>query len=315
MPTPERAAAGPPAPQPPDSPVATPPASGRTARVAWVLGMTLGLGLATVAILERPDRATDRALPDGAAAVINGHTIGMEELERAMAAIAADSRNAPETEDRAGVLDRLIDQELLVQRAFELGLDRSDRMVRNTLISAIVQSVLAAAPPPDATEAAVETFYRENSGYFARTGRVRLRSMTIATSGADEAAALERAEAAVARLRTGEAFESVNAELGSPPVAPLPDALLPPTQLVSYLGPTPARAAVSLKTGEVSDPIRAGAGFVILQVLEREPGQVPSLEEVRQEVINEMHRRAGEDALRNYIRSLRESAEIRKAPL
>lgn len=313
MPTPERPEAEPSAPKPADA--SSPSVPGGVARVAWLLGMALGLGLATVAILESRGTSREGGLPEGAAATINGKPISLEELERAMTAIAADSRNAPEMEDRGDVLDRLVDQELLVQRAFELGLDRSDRMVRNTLISAIVQSVLASATPPDTNEAAVEAFYRENSGYFARTGRMRLRAMTIAGSGADDAGALERAEAAVARLRLGEAFETVNAELGSPPVAPLPDALLPPTQLVSYLGPTPARAAVAMKAGEVSDPIRAGGGYVILQVLEREPGQVPSLDEVRQEVINEMHRRAGEEALRQYIQSLRDGAEIRKAPL
>jgi hypothetical protein len=212
------------------------------------------------------------------------------------------------------VLDRLIDQELLVQRAAELGLDRSDRMVRNTLLSAMVQSVLAGAPPPDPSPEAIEAFYRENSGYFARTGRVRLRAMTVpVASPAEETTAWEAAESAVARLRMGEAFDAVDAELGAPPVAPLPDAMLPPVQLINYLGPTPAREALRLREGETSDPIRTAAGFTVLQVAEREPGEVPPLAEVRQEVINEMHRRAGEDYLGQYLTELWRQAEIVRA--
>lgn len=296
----------------PPSPEGPPPS--RSARAALLLGLALGLGIATSAILKPVEQPIEAALPPDAAALVNGTPIGLAELERAMTAVAADSRNAPVQDDRAEVLDRLIDQELLVQRAYELELDRSDRMVRNTLLSAMVQSVLASAPPPDTSDASIRAFYEANASYFARTGRVRIRAMKIGVDAPDmEAEAQDRADAAVARLRLGESFESVRDELGGALFTPLPDVPLPPSQLVNYLGPSPARMAVSLNVGEISEPVRGGDGFYILKVIERERGEVPALEDVRTEVINEMHRQAGEVALQDYLKELRAGGDIRKA--
>jgi len=44
----------------------------------------------------------------------------------------------------------------------------------------------------------------------------------------------------------GEAIDAVQASLGDPPLAPLPDTLLPPAKLRDYLGPTALRTALEL---------------------------------------------------------------------
>ena len=97
---------------------------------------------------------------------------------------------------------------------------------------------------------------------------------------------------------------------GDAPLAPLPDAPLPPSKLRDYLGPTALRAVLELEEGAVSDPVRSGMGYHVLQVVERRPDSVPSLDEVRAEVIVELRRRAGERALRSYLDTLRDSADV-----
>lgn len=290
------------------------PASPRMTRLALVLGLAVGLGIATFAILEPADEKETAPLPPDVAAMVNGVVIGKSELDRAMEALVADSRNEPDAELRERMLERLIEQELLLQRAYDLGLDRSDRVVRNSLVSAMVQSVLASAPKPDTDPEEIRAFYEANRNFFALAGRVRVRALRFPVESPDgESDAKDRAEAAAARLRLDEPIETIRADLGGRLFTPVPDAPLPPSQLVTYLGPTPAREAMRLRVGEVSDPVRGGSAWFVLKVIERERGKVPPLEAVRQEVLNEMDRRAGEEALADYIEDLRRQADVRKA--
>src|SRR5262245_15749646 len=91
------------------------------------LGAALGPALATFDLLTVGDALTPT--PEGVASV-NGTAIREEDYERALAAFASDRRSPVEAGDRRHVLDRLIDEELLVQRGLDLGFSRSDRRVR-----------------------------------------------------------------------------------------------------------------------------------------------------------------------------------------
>ena len=97
-------------------------------------------------------------------------------------------------------------------------------------------------------------------------------------------------------------------------MSPLPDVLLPATKLREYLGPTALRAAFELEVGEVSQPIRSGTGYHLLQLVERELSRTPDLSEIEEQVRTEWVRRAGDRALREYLDELRDQAEIVVAP-
>jgi parvulin-like peptidyl-prolyl isomerase len=238
----------------------------------------------------------------------------MEELHRSAAALAGDRGEPLEATEVRRVLDRLIDEELLLQRALELGLVRDDPRARGELVSALIDAVVSDATAEPPTPAEVEAFYREKRDYFARPGRVRVEEIRVrAEPSRSTEEALARAREAAGRLRAGEPFSTVEQELGDPSV-PLPEDLLPPKKLLDYLGPTATRTALDLEAGEVSDPVRSVAGFHVLRVLEREPLRNPPFEEIEEEVRAELRRRRGDEALRAYVEDLRDLADVRIAP-
>jgi parvulin-like peptidyl-prolyl isomerase len=279
-------------------------------RALWLLAAGVALGLASAAFGLLRDGGS--RLPSDAVATVNGEPIPKDEYERTLAAFAADRRAPLDGEDRVHVLDRMIDEELLVQRALELGLARHDRRVRADLTSALIASVVSEAEErsPDARE--LEAFYAEHRDFFARPGRLRVRQVLV-RAGADAAAAQARAGQAVARLRAGEALARVAAELGDPEDAPLPDALLPPVKLREYLGPTALRTLLALGAGEVSEPVRTEAGWRVLVLAEREEEYAPPLGEIEEQVRAEWVRRQGERALREYLDELRRRADVESA--
>ncbi len=288
------------------------PGAGR-ARALFALGAALGLALAAGSLLS-PGYGERSEFPTNAVAAVNGEAIRVQDYERALAALATDRRNKVGEAERRRVLDRLIEEELLIQHAIDLGLMRSDRRVRADLVSSLIQSVVSEAATLEATRAQIEAFYEENLDYFTQPGRVRTRQILVRLGESRSAEeALEHAREITRRLRVGEPFVEVKNELGDREVARLPDALLPPTKLREYLGPTAARTVLALELGAVSDPVRTAGGFRVLQLLEREPERTPPLREIQTEVLAEFRRQAGDRALRSYLDELRARAEIQIA--
>lgn len=287
-------------------------------RPRWLLGIgaAVGLALATAGIVENAPGS--ERLPEGAAAVVNGAVIREVDYQRALAALASDRRDPISDEDRRHILDRLIEEELLVQRAAELGLDKTDPVVRNTLVSAMIETIVAGVGQTEPSDEEVAAFYEANRDFFARTDRYWVRQLRFPIRGADgqevEAGARARAEEASRRLRAGEKLSVLARELGAGGVLPLPDGYLPATKLREYLGPTPALRATRMQTGEVSEPVRGGSAWHVLQMVERVTSPPQPLEAVASQVRAEMRRRAGDESLRAYLDRLRDDAEVRLPP-
>lgn len=279
-------------------------------RLRLALGAAVGLTIAATDLLRPSPPAPEP--PPGAVATVNGEAIPLATYRRALAALATDRRTPLDADDRRRVLDRIIDEELLVQRGLELGLARTDRRVRGDLVAAVIASATAAASTAEPDPEEVRRFYEENRSYFALPPRIRARQIFVhAASGRPDRSARRRAAEAARRLRAGEAFEETRAELGDDEVAPLPDAPLPARKLRDYLGPTATREVLSLPTGGVTDPIRTAGGYRVIQVVERGAPRVPPLSEIEAEVRAELRRRAGDEALRSYLMELRRAGEVR----
>jgi parvulin-like peptidyl-prolyl isomerase len=272
-------------------------------------GAAAGVALAAWGLLGTD--ASSAALPRGVVASVNGKLIQTEDWARLVEGLESDTREPAGPELRQRVLDRMIDEELLVQRGVELGLVESDRRVRADLIQAMIQAIVVESEDERPDEDELRRFYAEEPGFFTQPGRVRAAHVFFRVRApADDPAAAARAAEAERRLRAGEPLETVRAALGDEEVSPLPDALLPPAKLREYVGPTALRAVMELAPGAISPPVRSGTGYHVFQLIEREEPQLPPFEEIAERVRAEWVRRAGDRALRGYLDDLRENAQV-----
>jgi len=280
-------------------------------------GTALGIVLAAVGLLGRA-RGLNGSLPSDAVAMVNGRVIRVEDYARVVGALSQDRRDGLADGDRRHVVDRLIDEELLVERGLALGMARSDSRVRKDLTFAVIDSVMADVGDTQPTDAELQAFYEKNRDFFAGTGRLRVREIFVRTpTMADGPQAFARAQRAVRRLRAGDDFDAVKHQLGDPELAPLPDAPLPPVKLIDYLGPTAVRTVSGLDIDAISDPVRASTGYRVLQLLDRQADPPPPLATIRAQVLAEYRRREGDRALRRYLDDLRSRADVeirRKLP-
>lgn len=284
-------------------------------RIRWlfIASLLAGALLAGAGIARSGQDSS--ALPPGVVARVGNAAIPRAEYERTLLALARDRKTPLSPEDRGRALDRLIDEELLLQRALDLDLPRSDLRARRALIGALVDSIVVAEDAVEPTETELRRFYQANKDWFLGAELLHVEQIWFRADTPEEAAAAERrARAAYDRIVAGEPFEQVKAASGDPESPPLPAALLPASKLGELLGPTVLRTVLELPPNGVSSPVRSATGYHIVRVVERRQGEPPPFEEIRPQVLNEFRRRAADQALRNYLDELRAHARIVLAP-
>lgn len=282
----------------------------RRAVVLLALGTIAGIGLAALSIVSSGGGAG--ALPDDAMALVNGQPISRDAFAEFVGALATERKTVDlDAETRRQVLARMVDEELLLQRGIELGLPRYERTARRAIVAAVVAAVTAEAEAAEPSEDELRAFHGEHADRFTRPGRLRLDTAFVAAGARPEATAWQQANELARRARAGESFASLAAELGDP------SPLLSPTEPISLdevrerLGPSAAIEAEGLAVGQVGDPVRGAAGYFVLALRERSPGEPLLFDDVRAHVRLEYLRGVGERALGRYLEDLRAGAEVR----
>ncbi len=159
-------------------------------------------------------------------------------------------------------------------------------------------------------ESAAEEFYRQHPDKFQHPGQVRASHILFrAATGADAAAAKQRATAALERLHKGEDFGTLARELSEDPAtAPNQGDLgfFPREGVVKPF----ADAAFSLQPGQVSDLVRTEYGFHIIKVVEIRPAGITPLDDVRPRLQRYLEDQEREKQQHAFIEELKKKAKI-----
>jgi hypothetical protein len=228
----------------------------------------LALGLAASVQEFRLQRLTH----GDAAALVNGHPIARDDVERALASAGADRRAQLTAQDREKALERLIEDELLAQRAVALGLPITDPNARKVLIRGLIDSVVAAAPEP--TDAELRSFFAANAALFQAADLISV-------------APVERA------------------------VPGLPGTPMTIAKLKDYLG-AQAETLASLPPGGVGGPFRFAGESFTLRVTARQGGGAATFEASREAVRARFIVERDGRRLRAYLESLKRAARIER---
>jgi len=240
----------------------------------WLLaaGMLAGAVLAVFYLVRVPDSAEPGT---DAVAWVNDRPISRESYENALQAVAGDRKSGTLREDdRERVLQRLIDQELLLDRAIELGLHERDPQIRNQLTTAMIDFLARRAEDEAraADDATLRAFYGEQRFRFEQSAQYR-----IAVEGG---------------------------------AVPVPDGFLLAKEIEQRLGPSATRKVLELSVGE-STVIGEGSGHYTVRLLERREGGVVPFDEARDAVEAAYLRDRSEAAVREFLEVARQHTDIR----
>jgi hypothetical protein len=269
-------------------------------------GAAIGLALAATKLVGRAGPHTTE-LPDNVVARVGSSVITLERYRAVLEDLDADRRNALGMGNRDLALQRLIDEELLVQQGVQMGLVESLPEVRKALVNAVIAQTVAEAEAVKPSEKELHELYSSDPGFFTGTARYRLIWLR---SSATTAADVARAREARKMLLSGTDPDRVTAETGLEPFEGLPDALLPLSKLRDYLGPELVDAVSKVSAGGATGPMVVDGRVHVVHLVDYRPPTVLPFDSARPLVEAEFTRRRGDDALRSQLDELRRDYEI-----
>ncbi len=262
----------------------------------WLaVGALAGLAAAGYGLLEQS--GSESGLPPGAVARVNDALIDSRQVEGAIMQLARTTTDEVTTTAKADVLQRLIDEELLLQRGIDLGMVTSELTVRTAIVESLIASVTAEADAADPDDADLEAFMQDNADRYTYASAIRVEAWTT-----DDESLARRF---VQQLESNS--ESATAELV--PVPGLPTAPAPLERLRMFLGPAIAAAAADIPAGNSAVFARQGRWYVV-RVLEHAEATLASLDSIRSQVLLDYRRSLADGRLRDYLEELRRSADI-----
>ncbi len=265
-----------------------------TPDIRWlVAGALAGLLAAGFGILRQADSGTE--LPANAVARVNDQIIGRDNYDRALARLGTNSTSGDET---AWVLQRLVEDELLVQRGLELSMAQSDSAVRNAIIDSLIASVTGEADAASPGDEELQQYLADNADRFSYTA-----SLSVAAWQTNDDAV---AQSFVTDLRNG---SNVTTSDAIDPVPDLPPGLMPVELLRDYLGPGIAAAAAEMPVGSSAVFARRGR-WLVVQVLEKKSAVVTELGTIRNRVLLDYRRNLADKTLQDYLDDLRRRADV-----
>jgi peptidyl-prolyl cis-trans isomerase SurA len=297
-------------------------------------------------------RCAEAKTVDRILAQVNDDIITMSELNQEMAAYRqelAGKYTGDELEQvlqkaEKQVLDRLIQQKLLYQKAMELGFnadiepqvsaaiqrtikehnlqdtegleksleqqgqtlkDLREYYRKDIITNSLIDYFVSSRITLLTPE--IDRYYREHLAEFSSPEEITLSTIEIAIRG-DAKEAEDRANDLFRRLQQGESFPNLASQYSSGTTASKGGSI--GTYLVSKLNADTVAATAKLKEGEVSKPQREKDTFVIYRIDSRKPSVVRPLEEVRNYIKNRLYEQKFNPELERYVSQLKEDAYI-----
>ena len=137
-------------------------AGNQTSLRILALGALLGISIALAVVLGSVSANSwtnsNQPLSSSVIAKVNSTDVRLLEYQRALKMLADDRRDAITDLDRELVLQRLIDEELLIQQGINAGLVRTDMAVRTLVLQSILAGIMTEIEASDGQEQALEDY-------------------------------------------------------------------------------------------------------------------------------------------------------------
>lgn len=203
-------------------------------------------------------------------------------------------------EIRQAVLERLIQQRLVVDAAKEMGIENNPEylsQLKTLEQNLIFNFVISDKLEQEITPARLKQYYKEYAKDYAYPS---VRAAHILVKDGDTAKSI------IKRLDKGEKFADLATENSSGPAATKGGMLgwLARNTMVEPF----EKAVFSLKAGEYTkEPVKTQFGYHVIKVYEVDENHIPMLEELEPE----FQQKLSEQIVEEYIKSLQEKASIR----
>ena len=268
-----------------------------------IFGLIIGVFLAANSIVQESN-----LIEDDWVANVGGVQISKEKYYSQLEGLARDKKNPITERDKNYVLERMIEEELLIIRAKELGLFENNQIVRGSIIQQMIKLIISENYLESVEEETLRKFYEQNLGFFSSASRLRLQQIYFSNSSGDSK---ERSEEAFEYLKEGASYDEVS-KMADQSALTIPNSMMNLSKVREYIGPTLMNLARRLEPGEFSVPMEVAGGHKIIYLFDKELSEPEEFDSIQPKILKEYQRRRDDNSLREYLEDLKGWYEIKR---
>ena len=275
-------------------------------------GALIGLGIAGYGLFTASGTSTRRVPPEVLAMVnqrpiLRSDFVAQSESETGKR--FADTSRA----EQLNVLDEMVREELLVQRALELDFAETDQTARNALAATISEQAIAEVTTSLPSEQQLRDYFQQHPERWATEGVMSLRDFILPSSiGRNSGNLAAEARRAVDELRAASSIDQVVTTLGLKEGARQDQEYY--FTIKFRLGDSLFNAIQGLSEGQISDPVPMKDGIHIVQMIKNTRPVPLSFESARSQVSSDYNEAARKRIMDSTMTFLRTRAKILIAP-
>ena len=266
-----------------------------------LLASIIGTFLAIYSIMETNKNFS--SLPDNIIATVNDKIIPSDKYQTIINLIQNDKRDELTIADREMALDRIIEEELLVQYAYKNGFLEADDLLRKSIVRSVVDSIVEQALSVVPTEQDLLKFYEVNQQTFAIDEKYRVVILSSQNrSDIDEGKVIWQSNYDLTLLR--QTFKSIDR-------LDIPTGFISKIRLGTLIGPLLRDKVLSLQVGETSETLKTIYGYSIVTLVDKKDRVIPEFKEISEIVLQEYKRQQREEILEELLKDLKRQSDIK----
>jgi hypothetical protein len=222
-------------------------------------------------------------------------------VERLLEGFQMTWRRPPTEAEFRGLMEDFLKEEVLYREAIAMGLDQGDQIIRRRMRQKLEFMTADFVGSIEPGEADLQAYLAADPERYRLDAILSFRQVFLRAEG-DEEGAVRRAEALLAVLQSEPDTDPMS--VGDPFLFPSFFGEMSELGITNTFGPEFKDAVLELPVGQWSGPTRSAYGLHLVRVDVKEPGRIPELTEVRDEVYRDLVSERTAQAEQAYFQGL-----------
>jgi len=265
-----------------------------------LLASIIGTFLAIYSIVDSNKNFS--SLPNDVIAIVNDKIIPSERYRTVIQLIQNDKRDDLTEADRKMALDRIIEEELLVQYAYQNGFLEADDLLRKSIVRSVVDSIVEQSVSVIPDEDELRGFYQDNLGFFTLDEQYRV--VILSSENLSDIAAAKEI------WQKSYDIQKLKIDITSIRQLGIPSSFISKLRLGTLIGPLLRDVVLSLRIGETSKAIETIYGYTIVTLVDKKDKIIPEYSDIKEIVLQEYRRRQRENILEELLSDLKRQSDI-----
>ena len=259
-----------------------------------------------------------------AVAIVNDVDITEDQFLKYAINLGADIEEEEDKEILELILERMIEEELLVQRGLELNLHTKDIQVRKELIQQVINFIVK-IENAELTDDQLENYFLENIKRYESNKKIKINTIFIKSLDPEsqflgteyDYKTLENKFNQIYADIENKSFSEAKNIHNQKTFFEVPTNLINIKDCKQYLGPTICKTLSSFEKDHISNPLFYQDGFYIIKLEDNIRPKIDAsfFEDMKDKVLFDYNNERDDNRLKDYIQYLKDNAKIKRYSL